>query len=86
MDTGGGLIWTQCKPCKNCFPQNLGIYDPRASASYGTLPCDHPLCHGDGGLYNCVEGQCPYNVRYGGGASTRGIASLESFQFFYRSF
>ena len=77
MDTGGGLIWTRCKPCKN-----LGIYDPRASPSYGTLPCHHPLCHGDGRLYNYVEGQCPYNVRYGGGASTRDIASLESFQFF----
>ncbi|XVF03948.1 hypothetical protein REPUB_Repub05bG0037600 [Reevesia pubescens] len=82
MDTGGGLIWTQCQPCKNCFPQNLGIYDPRVSATYATLPCSHPLCNGDNRLYNCVDGLCLYNVRYGGGASTRGVASLESFRFF----
>ncbi|EOY12499.1 Aspartic proteinase nepenthesin-1 precursor, putative [Theobroma cacao] len=82
MDTGGGLIWTQCQPCKNCFPQNLQIYDPRVSASYGTLPCDHPLCDGDHRLYDCVNGECVYDVRYAGGASTRGVASLESFQFF----
>ncbi|XVF03949.1 hypothetical protein REPUB_Repub05bG0037700 [Reevesia pubescens] len=56
MDTRGGQIWTQCQPCKNCFPQNLAIYDPRVSTTYGKLPCDHPLCHGDGRRYNCVDG------------------------------
>ncbi|XVE80322.1 hypothetical protein DITRI_Ditri14bG0130600 [Diplodiscus trichospermus] len=81
LDTGGGLTWTQCQPCRNCFPQNLGIYDPRLSANYATLPCDHYLCSGPRQLYYCVDGKCLYNVRYGGGAITSGIASLESFQF-----
>ncbi|XP_022717682.1 aspartic proteinase nepenthesin-1-like [Durio zibethinus] len=81
MDSGGGLIWTQCQPCKNCFPRNLGIYDPRVSRGYGILPCDHPFCDGDGRIYNCVNGVCVYDVRYGGGASTRGVASLEAFHF-----
>ncbi|XVF03947.1 hypothetical protein REPUB_Repub05bG0037500 [Reevesia pubescens] len=82
MDTGGGLIWTQCQPCKNCFPQNLAIYDHRPSATYGTLPCGHPLCHGDHRLYDCVNGEFVYDVLYGGGASTKGVASLEKFQFY----
>ncbi|XVE80323.1 hypothetical protein DITRI_Ditri14bG0130700 [Diplodiscus trichospermus] len=81
MDTGGGLIWTQCQPCINCFPQKLEIYDPRVSASYGILPCGHPLCDGPNRLYNCVDRKCVYNVRYGGGATTRGVGSLDSFQF-----
>ncbi|XP_022753631.1 aspartic proteinase nepenthesin-1-like [Durio zibethinus] len=82
MDTGGGLIWTQCQPCKRCFPQNLEIYDPRASATYVRLPCSHPLCNGDGRLYDCINGECVYDAQYGGGATTKGVASLESFQFY----
>ncbi|KAJ0101298.1 hypothetical protein Patl1_04276 [Pistacia atlantica] len=46
IDTGGGLIWTQCAPCINCFPQLYPIYDSQASSSFKTLPCDHPLCQG----------------------------------------
>lgn len=83
MDTGGGLIWTQCLPCTNCFPQKLPIYNPTASTSYATLPCSHPLCNGDQRLYQCVNGRyCVYNAQYGGGASTGGIASTEAFHFF----
>ncbi|MBA0668378.1 hypothetical protein Goklo_001299 [Gossypium klotzschianum] len=81
MDTGGGLIWTQCVPCKTCFPQNLPIFNPSASATYARLPCDHPLCKGPGDRYTCFDGFCVYNVHYTGGASTRGTASMETFHF-----
>ncbi|CAN6712151.1 unnamed protein product [Malus baccata var. baccata] len=33
-DTGSDLIWTQCKPCKQCFNQNPPLFDPKKS---GTL-------------------------------------------------
>ncbi|XP_022753630.1 aspartic proteinase nepenthesin-2-like [Durio zibethinus] len=46
------------------------------------IPCSRPLCHGDDRLYDCVNGECVYDVLYGGGATTRGAASLESFQFY----
>ncbi|KAB2049115.1 hypothetical protein ES319_A13G155300v1 [Gossypium barbadense] len=83
MDTGGGLIWTQCLPCPNCFPQKLPIYNPAASTSYATLPCSHPFCNGDRRLYNCEHGRyCVYNAQYSGGASTSAIASTEAFHFF----
>ncbi|KAE8679127.1 putative Monovalent cation:proton antiporter [Hibiscus syriacus] len=31
---------------------------------------------------NCVNNVCVYDVRYGGGSSTQGVASLETFDFF----
>ncbi|KAK5772493.1 aspartic proteinase nepenthesin-1-like [Gossypium arboreum] len=43
MDTGGGLIWTQCLPCTNCFPQKLPIYNPAASTSYATATGDSTI-------------------------------------------
>ncbi|KAK0601114.1 hypothetical protein LWI29_021362 [Acer saccharum] len=65
MDTGGGLIWTQCQPCQNCYIQRFPIYYLAASSSYHQLPCDHPRSLSS----------------YGGGSKTKGIASLESFTF-----
>ena len=29
VDTGSNLIWTQCKGCSKCFPQNLPLFDPK---------------------------------------------------------
>lgn len=80
LDTGGGLIWSQCKPCKNCYRQRMPMYDSRASSTYRKLPCDHPLCVGDNNLYKCVDQQCVYDISYGNGeVTTKGVASLESF-------
>lgn len=81
MDTGGGLIWTQCQPCKNCYRQQFPIYNSVASATYRKLPCDHPLCQGENSLCKCVDQQCVYSVGYGGGGTTKGVASFESFRF-----
>ncbi|XP_031257963.1 aspartic proteinase nepenthesin-2-like [Pistacia vera] len=80
LDTGGGLIWSQCKPCKNCYRQIYPMYDSLASSTYRKLSCDHPLCVGDNNLYRCVDQQCVYDVSYGNGeVNTKGVASLESF-------
>ncbi|WRX29322.1 Xylanase inhibitor [Theobroma cacao] len=54
MDTGSGLIRTQCRPCKKCFRQRLPMYDSQASTSYHKLPCTHPLCQGDNKRYKCI--------------------------------
>ncbi|XP_044463074.1 aspartic proteinase nepenthesin-1-like [Mangifera indica] len=79
LDTGGGLIWSQCQPCKNCYRQSMPIYDPLGSSSYRKLSCDHPLCVGDNNFFKCVDQKCVYDVSYGGGARTKGVASWESF-------
>lgn len=43
LDTGGSLIWTQCKPCQNCYPQATPIYDSAQSWSYRKLCLQPPL-------------------------------------------
>lgn len=78
MDTGSGLIWTQCKPCVNCFSQTIPIFSPNDSHSYRKLPCNHSLCRQ---LHQCVNGECVYSQRYAGGALTKGVVSLETFSF-----
>ncbi|XP_018810196.2 aspartic proteinase nepenthesin-2-like [Juglans regia] len=80
VDTGAGLIWTQCEPCINCYPQAYPIYDSTASISYRKLPCSHPLCQGDSALYQCLNGECVYHYGYGSGEATKGIASLDTFE------
>ncbi|KAI6687449.1 hypothetical protein NL676_024277 [Syzygium grande] len=57
MDTGSGLTWTQCQPCKNCFRQKIPIYTPDSSSSFQKLPCDHWLCRS---RFQCIRGQCVY--------------------------
>ncbi|KAK1583811.1 hypothetical protein Q3G72_027199 [Acer saccharum] len=81
VDTGGDQIWTQCLPCKNCFPQKYALYDSEASSSYRKLPCYHPFCSGDKPLYQCVNEECVYTSSYLSGSVTSGVASLESFKF-----
>ncbi|KAI9184947.1 hypothetical protein LWI28_002757 [Acer negundo] len=81
VDTGGGQIWTQCQPCKNCFQQKYALYNSQASSSYRKLPCYHPFCSGGNPLYQCVNGECVYTSWYLSGSVTSGVASLESFKF-----
>ncbi|XP_048323885.1 aspartic proteinase nepenthesin-1 [Ziziphus jujuba] len=91
LDTGSGLIWTQCEPCPTCYPMEYGIYDPRRSNTYSMLPSSHALCQS--GYYKRVQNQCMYTMIYGaeavaGGSTstlpvpkTQGVASLETFTF-----
>ncbi|CAN1233685.1 Aspartic proteinase CDR1 [Linum perenne] len=38
-DTGSDNIWTQCKPCTNCYVHNAPLFDPASSSTYKTVPC-----------------------------------------------
>ncbi|KAL6176135.1 hypothetical protein ACLB2K_052771 [Fragaria x ananassa] len=64
-DTGSDLIWTQCKPCKQCFNQNPPLFDPAHSSTYKTLPCQ--------------SNTCQYSYRYGDRSYTHGSLSVETF-------
>ena len=43
-DTGSDLIWVQCLPCEQCYPQNSPIFDPKKSSSYNVISCDSKSC------------------------------------------
>ncbi|CAI9777552.1 unnamed protein product [Fraxinus pennsylvanica] len=79
MDTGSDLIWTQCKPCKQCFNQSTPIFDPKKSSSFSTLSCSSTLC---GALPSstCSDG-CEYLYTYGDYSSTQGVMATETFTF-----
>jgi len=44
MDTGSDLVWTQCDPCNECYPQKDAVFNPAASSTYQLLSCTSPLC------------------------------------------
>lgn len=45
MDTGSSFSWLQCQPCRiYCHNQAGPIFDPSASKTYKSLPCDRSEC------------------------------------------
>lgn len=40
VDTGSDLLWLQCHPCRNCYPQSLPILDPSKSYTYRNESCN----------------------------------------------
>lgn len=75
LDTGSDLIWTQCKPCVDCYKQPTPIYDPSLSSTYSKVPCSSSLCQD----FSCSEAQCKYDYNYDDYSFTKGILSYETF-------
>lgn len=44
VDTGSDLVWLQCQCGSTCQNQIDPLFDPTASTSYLTVPCDNSLC------------------------------------------
>ncbi|XVF42739.1 hypothetical protein PTKIN_Ptkin01aG0388100 [Pterospermum kingtungense] len=64
-DTGSDLIWTQCKPCSECFKQDAPLFDPSQSSTYKTLPCSASQCQNLYGSSCSSNKTCQYSVLYG---------------------
>ncbi|XP_071724784.1 aspartic proteinase nepenthesin-1 [Rutidosis leptorrhynchoides] len=79
VDTGSDLIWTQCKPCTQCFDQPTPIFDPKKSKSFTKLPCENSLCKALPES-SCSDG-CEYLYTYGDYSSTQGRMASETFTF-----
>lgn len=79
IDTGSDLIWTQCKPCSDCFNQSTPIFDPEKSSSFSMLPCSSNLCKTGSTL--CSKNTCNYVYNYGDDSSTKGTMATETFTF-----
>ncbi|CAH2045660.1 unnamed protein product [Thlaspi arvense] len=82
VDTGSDLIWTQCKPCTECFDQPTPVFDPKKSSSYSKVGCSSGLCNALP-RSNCNEDKdsCEYLYTYGDYSSTRGNLAKETFTF-----
>ncbi|KAL5727828.1 saccharopepsin [Ranunculus cassubicifolius] len=79
MDSGSDLIWTQCKPCVECYKQPTPIFDPKQSSSFSKLSCSSPLCKA---LEDPVcDSGCQYKYAYGDGSTTQGVMASETFTF-----
>ncbi|PSS26609.1 Aspartic proteinase [Actinidia chinensis var. chinensis] len=79
MDTGSDLIWTQCKPCQQCFDQPTPIFDPKKSSSFSKVSCSSKLCEALP-MSSCKDG-CEYLYTYGDYSSTQGVLASETFTF-----
>ncbi|XAR73123.1 Nepenthesin [Bertholletia excelsa] len=80
MDTGSDLIWTQCKPCQQCYDQPTPIFDPSKSSSFSKLSCSSDLCKALP-MSNCGTDGCEYLYSYGDYSSSQGVMGTETFTF-----
>ncbi|KAI7991326.1 Aspartic proteinase CDR1, partial [Camellia lanceoleosa] len=69
VDTGSDLTWTQCKPCTQCFKQNLPHFDPKHSSTYKELSCRSQFCEflGSADPSTCTsrDSICQYSTHHG---------------------
>lgn len=81
MDTGSDLIWTQCKPCKECFDQSTPIFDPSKSSTFEKISCSNKLCEALP-MSSCGNhSNCDYMYTYGDYSSSEGFLASETFTF-----
>ncbi|KAK7381092.1 hypothetical protein VNO78_33616 [Psophocarpus tetragonolobus] len=82
-DTGSDLIWVQCSPCVNCFPQNTPVFEPDKSSTFTGFQCDSQACtlippsqSQCGSLAQCI-----YFYQYGDKSFTAGVLASETISF-----
>lgn len=80
IDTGSDLIWTQCKPCKQCYDQPTPIFDPKKSSSFSKISCKSRLCEALPSS-TCQDDACQYFYQYGDYSTTEGVMATETFTF-----
>ncbi|KAI7991022.1 Aspartic proteinase CDR1 [Camellia lanceoleosa] len=85
VDTGSDLTWTQCKPCTQCFKQNLPYFDPKHSSTYKELSCRSQFCEflGSADPSTCTsrDSICQYSTHYGDNSFSIGHLAAETFTF-----
>ncbi|CAK7338002.1 unnamed protein product [Dovyalis caffra] len=79
FDTGSGLIWTQCKPCKPCY-RNAPVFDPTKSTSFKPIPCSSKQCQTIEDA-ECSSSKCSYKITYVDNDTCKGIYAMETISF-----
>ncbi|KAK4605273.1 hypothetical protein RGQ29_013369 [Quercus rubra] len=78
-DTGSDLIWTQCEPCEKCYKQDLPLFDPQQSSTYGNVPCNSSTCKAlDTASCGTDKNTCQYSYSYGDQSFSNGDLGVET--------
>ncbi|CAI0432958.1 unnamed protein product [Linum tenue] len=80
-DTGSDIIWTQCKPCTDCYKQDAPLFDTKSSSSYRTVSCSSNACNSlqsEGSSCSSDGSVCEYQVSYGDQSHTQGDVAAET--------
>ncbi|KAI0500295.1 hypothetical protein KFK09_018507 [Dendrobium nobile] len=80
-DTGSDLIWIQCKPCEQCYPQTIPLFDPQASSTYKVVSCKADFCSALSRESCGKKSECEYTYAYGDGSFVDGFLSTETLSF-----
>ncbi|CAE6199558.1 unnamed protein product [Arabidopsis arenosa] len=79
-DTGSDLLWTQCKPCDDCYPQVDPLFDPKASSTYKDVSCSSSQCNALENQASCSteDNTCSYSTSYGDRSYTKGNIAVDT--------
>ncbi|XP_058086448.1 aspartic proteinase CDR1-like [Magnolia sinica] len=80
-DTGSDLIWTQCKPCEQCYRQTTPLFDPSESSTYRDLSCESNPCTALPQASCSDSRKCEYSYSYGDKSYTNGVLAVETLTF-----
>ncbi|XP_050280537.1 aspartic proteinase CDR1-like [Quercus robur] len=77
--TGSDLTWTQCEPCEKCYKQNLPLFDPQQSSTYGNVPYNSSPCKAlNTASCGTDKNTCQYGYSYGDQSFTNGDLGVET--------
>ena len=77
-DTGSDPAWTQCMPCKKCYPQSEPVFDPKKSSSFSPVPCTSDTCKSVGGTTCGDQQSCDYSFVYGDQTYSKGELATDT--------
>ncbi|CAG7897485.1 unnamed protein product [Brassica rapa] len=79
-DTGSDLLWTQCKPCDDCYTQDDPLFDPKASSTYKDVSCSSSQCTSLESQATCSteDNTCSYTLSYGDKSYTKGNVAADT--------
>ncbi|KAF6175549.1 hypothetical protein GIB67_023069 [Kingdonia uniflora] len=83
-DTGSDLIWSQCKPCYQCYAQDSPVFDPKESSTYkeSETSCESTFCQAlPRSRCGNTGSNCKYVYSYGDHSHSIGVLATDTFTF-----
>ncbi|XP_020206519.1 aspartic proteinase CDR1-like [Cajanus cajan] len=79
-DTGSDLVWSQCKPCDQCYNQKSPLFDPSKSSTYKPVSCYSRVCGlvGETSCHSDSDSSCEYTISYGDGSHSEGTLAFDT--------